>query len=368
MLRALVALFLLSIVACGQNEKTNDQGTTFLLPWAESADSKPTLQHVHITTLRNPANVEGPAARIFVKAGVRGHGFAGPAVQARWIKSGSLFVPSDVKSGQAVAVYAHYEKIWQMDVKLGIAQNLTWPRQVSLGTSASIDDTDNAYYSDDYDVMVILPYTADGTLMTLNRGVIGHEHFHGYFEKVFAGARENYYKKKNRTTSDRLVLVTDSPSKHISPEWTSNEHNSFLMSAFNEGLADFFAYVYTSQTNSMAKSVPFMKNSRQLDQGDASLLTADQWEFLMTKPEAVKNPKCERHCRKYILGTRFARQLYQMVQIQAQQKNVTPAVVRASMAAMIIQSLPRVAEKFSDAEMSGEKIEPQQLFNWLVQP
>ena len=367
MLRALVALFLLSIVACGQNEKTYDQGTTFLLPWSDS-DAELTLQHVHISTLRNPSIAEGPAARVFIGAGVNGQNFVGAPAKPRWIKSGSLFTPSDTKSGQAVTVYANFERIWQMDQKLGIANQLRWPRQISLGVPGFEDETDNAFYVAELDVSVVLPFSMDGSPMSLDRAILGHEHFHAHFEKAFNVPRESYYKKKGRTPSDSLILARGSPFEKVSSEWGPNEHNAFLMDALNEGLADFFAYVYSSNTFVMSRSLSSIKEKRQIDKGSAAILTSTQWEELMTKPEIYGNhPDCDRHCRKYALGTRYARMLYQLTVQTRMQSGVDAKSAREEIAVMIMKALPLAGEKFAEAEMNGRKVEPQQLFDWLVQ-
>lgn len=365
MLRAIVALFLLTIVACGQNEKTNDQGTTFLLPWSETANSEMSLKEIHISTLRNPSKVKGPAAEVYIEPGLTDSGFSGGVADARWIKAGSVYVPSDVKSGQAVTAYAQFEKIWKMDKKMGISHLLTWPRQVSIGLSGEIgmEFQNNASYMPTHDVTIIWEYTLSGHPVALNRGILGHEHFHAYFNQTFSKARDEVYKEKRTNPADADLLQFFRETNKVTGYFTTHASNVYLYRALNEGLADFFGYVYSNDPNSFASTFHGLEEGRRLDKDQAKVSSAEDWKKLMTDPSYLDLNGCSRRCRIYFLAPYFSRQFYKSAELQSQGRDIK--AVREAIASQIITALPILARQFAEAEIKGQLITPEMLSGWL---
>lgn len=367
LLRALVVAVFFSLVACGPNTKNNDQGTTFLLPWAVKATEELSVQPVHIRTLRDPSKVEGPAAKVYIEAGLTAEGINGEVARPRYIKSGSHYVPRDVKSGQALAIYAHYEKIQEIDRKLGIDHLLSWPRQVTLGSS-SFSATNNAMYLYGLDVTVVL-YFKQNTFgahvaekpLSLNRSILGHEHFHALFAHAFRDAMRIAYKARGHSEK---VFKAERSEKYNDPftDMDTETNNYFTMKAFDEGLADFFGYVYSGDPAEMSKSLSHLEY-RRLDQHGDKLWTQEQWKEAMNEPFGLEfDLACKRRCRMYAQGVRYARNLYK---ISTQEKNVVNA--REELAKRIIRALPKVAERFVLEDINSREITAQQMQAWLYE-
>lgn len=357
MLRALVVIVFLFVVSCG-SEKSNDQGTTFLLPWSETSTGELKFERVHIQTLRDPSRVEGPAAKVFVNAGLTWDGFSGRAVEPRWAKSGSLYIPRDVISGQALAVYAHFEKIFFLDQKLGITHLSGWPQQVSLRASSD-RRTNNAMYYPALDVTLVTAYTLNQHPLALNRFVLGHEHFHSMFIRAFENYRLSTFTKKG-TLPEKL----DEQFNKVKSELTTTEHNFFTLMALNEGLADFFGYVYSNDPAGFASALAVHKFNRRVDdlrEEYANLFNKEDWYKLMTQVSfGERDNFCHRACRAYDQGSRYARTLYKLI---SKEKNIVEA--RETLAQKILTALPKVAENFALAEIKNEKVDAEQILSWL---
>jgi len=360
LLRALVVIVFFLLVACG-SEKSNDQGSTFSLPWSETSTGQLKFENVQILTLRNPSRVEGPAAKVYVNAGLTMDGFNGEVAQPRWMKSGSVYVPRDVVSGQALAVYAHFEKIWFLDKKLGIEHLSKWPQSVSLRASSD-RRINNAMYYPQMDVTLVTAYTLNRHPIPLNRFILGHEHFHSLFVRAFAQYRLLAFIMKMA----KIPQVDEYTYYKIKSELTTEEHNYFMAFALNEGLADFFGYVYSNDPNGFDSSHGELRINRDLNdlkEESANLFSQEDWTKLMTQESYGRRSRhCTRGCRAYEQGSRFARTLYKLV---LQEKDVVTA--RETLARKILLSLPKVAERFAETEMKNEKVQSEQLLGWIYE-
>ena len=75
--------------------------------------------------------------------------------------------------------------------------------------------------------------------LKMNRGVLAHEFSHAIFDDIF---------------TDRDLTVYE----------TENEDNEYILSAINEGIADYYAFMVTGRSNDFALSLDFVDSTRTL--------------------------------------------------------------------------------------------------------
>lgn len=248
----LLALFLgITLAAC---EKDHQSGPiTYLLPWP-GQDGEYRMQEVELHTIRYADRLEGAAAKIYLKSGIKDGDFQGEVARPRLIKkSKRRYVAADYESAMAIAVYAHYERFMMWDKELGIDSDLSWPRKVgiemNMRTKTGDREHNNARYVAKWDVTLVAPTSVDGLPMALNGGVLAHEHFHAHFH-----ARAIRYLQENWSAG------SDLSGNEI------RDTNVYLIRSWNEGLADFWGYLYTRDPRFMVKTFVREYHVRQLDE------------------------------------------------------------------------------------------------------
>lgn len=286
------SLFLGICLSC--QKKDPDQGYTFLIPWPQ-ASGEYRLQEVRLVTLSSPFEMKGSAAEVYSELGFRGPGLEGHPARPRLTEVDGVYVPNDPQSALVVAVYAHFEFLQKMEVDLQLPTRMSWPRQVSVGMpmvkSNGQREFNNARYFMDEDIVAVSPYNGEGLPLALNAGILAHEHFHAIFERLFMPAFE---------------------SVEVAAE--SSQRRQLIVRAWNEGLADFYAFVYTQNPDYMGDSVsPEVRQGRRLDRDVVSLLTPQQFQSDVER--FADDDQCPQgFCLAYGEGNKLARLLYEIWQ------------------------------------------------------
>jgi hypothetical protein len=236
---------MLLLVGC-TGAKTLSCGDKALLLWPDVATQAYRFQTVEFSTLSSLYNLKGPAAEVYYEAGLDDSGFQGPVAQPHLTGAGGVCVPEDVASSLVLSAYAQFERLFQFEEKLGTAAQLSWPRKVGVDIHLIGDEEaihNNAHYYGVPDVMVVAPYTRGHLPMALNVGVVAHEHFHAHFQHEVL-ARVNA----------QLPMTID--AMQSSNPQSNGSVNGFTLRGWNEGVADFFAAVYTRRPDFLSVSVP----------------------------------------------------------------------------------------------------------------
>lgn len=212
-------------------------GNRFLLPWLNS-DGSYSLQEIEITSLNSPFSVSGPVARVYANAPFGHNGFLGEPARTELSFANGIFVPTNVLSSLALSVYAHFERLWELDRTLEAGDFLPWPRQAGIDVPISNKEGglefDNAQYYSHYDLTVVLPYKIGGLPMAANGGIIAHEHFHAHFNHLVLRPLQIEY------------------WEDLEQEQEFNRH--VVIRGWNEGLADYYAFIYTKDPHFMSES------------------------------------------------------------------------------------------------------------------
>lgn len=328
----LLGILPFALSACG--EAMSRCGATALTLWPRSSGQYQ-LQEVRARSLNSLAVLEGPAARVSYEGRMTNEGFAGPAAQPELTNADGLCVPQNAASSAAVSVFLQFERLQAFDRDLGVANLLSWPRQVGVDTrvsTASGQGKNNAHYDATGDMIVILPYemsdapASQRVPTAMNHGIVAHEHFHAYFQKwVLNPFNEQWRGKRAGPLEDMLSADVES----------FVGINSLVLRAWNEGLADFYAGIYTGDPRFIEKSLPRVAVGRVLTAEVQELWTAAS---LKAKLDEVRTAKrMERYV--YEQGALFARLLYQLAKLEGE------ARARRERLGAIIRRLPDIQKR-----------------------
>lgn len=326
------------IAGCA-NSSSDKCGGRFLLLWPNGTGQH-SFQEIKIDTMKSPYETKGSIARVYFEGGLAGRGYEGPVARPRLTQSGDVCVPMDVESSFAVSAYAQMEALHAFDVKNGIDQGITWPRNV--GVEIRVRTTDggthnNAHYFPKDDAIAIIPYSYDGLPMALNHGVMAHEHFHAHFQArvvnhVNAALASQF--AMDRLFYPRFNLKPMADDYDRIDLNTTNGLNNFVLRGWNEGLADFYAYVFTDQSNFFNDSRPDLFSLRDLAGEPQAMLSG--FHFHQTVQRTSTDQSHQVAALSYQQGTLLARLLFQLSELGPESKEL--------ILQRVIQKLPRLAE------------------------
>lgn len=321
----------LILIAC---QKDHQRGPiTYLLPWPDQ-QGEYHLREVVLHTIRYADELQGEAATIYVKAGLKDGKFQGEVARPRLIKkSARKYLAADYESAVAIAVYAHFERFLEWDRRLGIASDLVWPRQVgvemNMRTETGDREHNNARYAGKYDITLVSPSMVDGLPLGLNGGILAHEHFHAHFQARVIRPLQNAWPGAARDKEGE----------------ETRDNNVYLVRAWNEGLADYWGYLYSQDPRFMTKTFVGNSNVRQLDEGASRL--PDLVEFRERMAGKLRGECQKPSCQVYRVGTRVARTMKQLTDSARKAAGPTEPSALDDMAKRLISALPKLATRLA---------------------
>lgn len=303
---------LLSLFLIGCANSTNKCGDKVLLVWPDAAGAYG-FQEVHIETLSSPYEVKGPAAEVYYEPSFTSAGFEGRVAQPQLTNSDGVCVPTDTGSAFSLAAYAVMERLQKFENQIGTASQVSWPRKIGVDfhmQGKSIDTENNAHYFGDPDVMAVVPYTRSDLPIALNHGIMAHEHFHAHFHRHVIMPLNI---SMPTVQSGQIFPPVEFEFK-VTPESTSAlTVNNAILRAWNEGLADFFAGIFTGRANFFTDSLPGAARTRSLDLPLSRLATAGDFEA-SANDLAAHGLSLEEGLTPYAYGqgARIARLMYRL--------------------------------------------------------
>jgi hypothetical protein len=304
-------------VSCGK-KKISGSGK-ILLPWP-NAQGQYELTVVEVNTLKEPSSLTGDAAKILLDPRVSSDGLRGDRPSAHFVETNEgVLIPTDFISAQLGGVYAHAEKLWNLERAMGFEGLLEHPRKFGLKMRVTNDmnspaSLNNALYSAEHDAIIVMPYDPSNNPddkqlpLGLNGGILAHEHFHALFNAFLA---------PYLTSLDMKVGLSCNfaqPSGAVTPDSIAHGkkldiNNDIIIRGFNEGLADFWGWIYTGDDDFIAHSLPKLRESRSLrsDKLEVKIFSKDDFMSII-KETSEKHPK-SLDALPYELGTLIAREL-----------------------------------------------------------
>jgi hypothetical protein len=267
-LSALISIPLLVAALVGCKAAKTEGETRYLVLWPDATGTY-RLQEITLTTLPSAYELKGEAAEIYFESALREDGFKGPVAKPHLTKAGDVYIPQDIESSLAITAYAHFEKLYLYDRAMGFADRLSWPRKVGVQIHMSEDAAsthNNAHYFSGSDSIALLPFSLDaGVPMGINLGVTAHEHFHAHFQKRLMDPL-------NKLLADKGL--NQNADKFGGLDFTESvSRNNVVLRGWNEGLADFYASVYSGFPDFFRVSIPSVDNERNLDGKLAPFMT-----------------------------------------------------------------------------------------------
>lgn len=375
---------ILVVVGCSpQPDNASEPGAVKVLLPLNNSQGKYSLDFFELKAIQDIKTLTGKFVRFFFSPNIINNKLNGSSPRARFIRTGDgNYIPSDTMSQQLAAVYAHMQRLAALDEELGVAEINRWPRDVGVAVNVNGGKTNNAFYDGKTDSMLFVPYTFNELNIALNGGIIAHEHFHSLFYKMVT--QDEGAQIHDRARFLKMIHVGDeSDHKAITPiveqkVLTKSEVIKFYHFVFfrglNEGLADFWGWMYTGDPDFIAQSLPKEKKQRSLKVKHNSLaqlifsknqITRDLYNCYSNSEDHAKALKVTpaeafNLCitgRAYVLGTQIARMVKAYTDVYSTTRNIDPIKARKDVAKLIIKVLPEIEkeqklnDKFYDSSL-----------------
>jgi hypothetical protein len=211
------------------------------------------LEPVQLNEIKVLKEMRGNYAEFFYSPGAKEGSLFGNAPRARYSKSEQgFYIPLDVISSQMATIYYHLQNLIQLNESIDLQSITRKPFQVGLEVRKADQEKsyekNNAFYDGYSDSMLFLPMSNTELSLSLNAGVIAHEFFHSIFYKKVLGKIK--------------ISKQDSEKKDIAG---ADLFNLTYVRGLNEGLADFWGWLYTKDQNFMRYSFAGSNEGRSLN-------------------------------------------------------------------------------------------------------
>lgn len=340
------------------------------------------LQEVVLSGITSLYEFSGRYANFYISPAVAESKIYGHRPKARFLKSGELYVPADELSLQVAVIYAHLQRFAALDTELGAGEVNQWPRDVGIAVrylKGNKYEINNAFYDGSTDAILVVPYVQDNLPIAVNGGILAHEHFHSLYYKI---VEKNLVKEalplhgleiKEEVLAKKPAEKISPPRKKPLPENSEGfieDYHTLFSRGINEGLADFWAWIYTGDPDFLQYSLPTEKASRSLD------LSADKEEAFKFPNAAVWkmrvlnrfNPNLEDKCRfdnvAYCLGTDYARTLKRFTKVVETSRGLDSQAARKVVGSAVIKALPLLRDALL-ALKKTEYFEPTSFFTMV---
>ena len=331
------------LVACAPREEKAP--TLYRLPWLDASGNY-TSQDIELKTFHEPDRFRGSVAEVVVDPHMTASSIEADEPIGRWVRDGSLMRPADFVTQQAATLYAHLEKLSEIDAATGVLAKMKGVSKVGLlvRISESISSPmilNNAVYDGRLDALLVVPYSGDLLPISQNAGIIGHEHFHRVFQSIVLspirevarnggiplenelpcmnGVFDKTAEKPAEKMAEKISEPREYPAESVSEIVPIKILNETLLRGVNEGFADFWGWAYSRDENFVARSLGQREDAaRRLDKVSAllpqkagfrnSLITVNRQGLPVIKGEGG------RIAAAYRVGTEYARVLRGVVE------------------------------------------------------
>jgi hypothetical protein len=303
------------LTACGLGFDAKNGANLVRLPWPQ-ADGTYRPQNVPLLSLGFPGELSSPRAKVYFRTGAGADGFRGHTVRPRVARYKNVWRPLDTDSLMSLAAFAVMERLYDFDDRFGMLERLKWPRvigvEIPVRTSMGAI-INNALYDADKDVIAVAPYHAARVPVSVNHGIMAHEHFHAHF--AAAWRKIGGLKPVARGERPPLQVV-----------------NRAVIAGWNEGLADYYAFVFTGNADYLRGSLPDIDAFERELSGEIRPMYS--WENMNELLHCAATCKSSRDdiSYSYHIGTAMARFLYRW--------GISARIAHDDILALVHQRLP----------------------------
>ncbi|MEY4616146.1 MAG: hypothetical protein RJB66_1106 [Pseudomonadota bacterium] len=382
---ALLFFVVFSSIGCTPAKKTSISHQIWL-PWM-GANGAYSVQKIQLDTVTSWAPLNGGAAQLrshVLRIDENTLSSQDILLEYSQDKSGAI-IPLTRFSTEVASIYAHLEKMQKLDKELSlpdsdVARKVYVKFIEDLGGGQIM--TNNAFYDAAVDSFFVVPYRRKGLPLSVNGAVLAHEHFHSIFARLLLLPllKNSEAKKKNILNLNEFTphLFDFSRSVFnvfsISPPFNRQnskieDHsknievlevfktrflNRTILRGLNEGLADVWGWMYSSDpcfmTLSFDKSIGDERCLKS-DQGSPSFFTVED----LGKKYSPWLDKAgqERQAVKYgyELGSSLARMVYVRLEERGELNDL---LARRQWAKRIVEVLPTFLPHFIKVYVEDE--------------
>ncbi len=367
----LIFLFLisLSILSISCTKPPIEGPSKILIPWP-TENGTYSLQVVEVKTLKDSVSVSGDAAQLFMEPTLGDDGLHGNSPSAHFTKTNEgVLIPTDFLTSQFAGIYAHAEKLWDLDQEVGVDTLLKYPQKYGVKSRVYKEGSyeyikNNAMYVARGDSTLIMPYEGDASTpynqlpLPLNGGVLAHEHFHALFNAIMGQVIQTPKEVLDKgggflecaafdSLDDNKKKTSDKPLIKIGKLSKVLLHNTLVMRGINEGLADVWGWIYSGDDKFILHSLPDVGTTRALDvKGDDDFMSTQEFS---EKANLFSDQGKTR--LSYTLGTqvaRMARQQGRKLLNSGDSSGNLNREERLEFAKLILSAMPELKKLFAD--------------------
>jgi hypothetical protein len=359
---------LIVLASCNQEPDTrNATGNVQVrIPFPDEGGGY-SLKVIGLSGITSLYEFAGKYANFYVSPAVdRSNRIHGTRPKGHFLKTAkNIYVPLDTEISQQMAViYAHLERLSLLDNELGVGDLQQGPRDVGLMVRYSSPGkggltTNNAYYNPETDSILLVPYTESELPIAVNGGILAHEHFHSLYYKLVG---RKIGQKAQGHGQELLAQVQGAKVTRTTLEGLRDESlslaertNLFSYLGMNEGLADFWAWVYTGDPDFLASSVSSESARRSMKMEEAAVK-----ELAFSPVRRWRNVVGElggERCSIYCLGTEYAKALKAYSNVVETTRGISSVQARRLVAKAIVTALPSLAVSLKELK-KDEYFEP----------
>lgn len=355
-----------TLAACApMSDSVDASGSVRVMAPVNGSNGDYSLALLELSGISNLATMTGKFVRFFMSPRVTNNRLDGISPRTRFVKnSQGVFVPADEITSQMAVIYAHMQKLAALDEELGAGGVNKWPRDIGVAVRVRGGIQNNAFYDGKTDSMLFVPYTRSELPISVNAGILAHEHFHSLFYKIVLGdsTAEVHAHDFHRIIGEDFEdpargVVFGDPEVSISEKDLNYFYHMAVTRGLNEGLADFWGWMYTGDPDFIARSLKAESGGRSLKVSEEAAARTLINEIAIKRSLKIlystgdKNRFLEDVNRyAYSLGTQFSRTLKRFTDIYANAKNVESLQARKDIAKVVIKILPLLREELANAE------------------
>lgn len=370
--RIIAAIFCASFLAACAPESDSVSASDSVRVLTPVYDSKAgySLGFMELSGINDITTLAGKFARFIFSPKVIDNKLRGEAPKTRFLKnSQGAYIPANEMTQQLVAIYGHIQNFAKLDKELGIAGLNKYPRDVGVAARLKGGGANNAFYDGKTDSMLFVPYTSEGLPIAVNGGILAHEHFHSIFYKMVINSHASQVHDRQdflnvaavdeRAVGDRLGFPTNKNTDDLSESETHMFYHVALVRGMNEGLADFWGWMYTGDVDFIAHSLPSEKAVRTLEtNGDLADLVLPNESQIKRSIRLSYSYGGKKYFSDlvnrsaYAIGTSFARFMKAYTDAYATSRKIESAQARKDVAKLVLKVLSQVKTSFDKLNTS----------------
>ncbi len=299
------------------------------------------LEVVTIKNITTMKDVSGSYVKFYYTPGSAKDGLTGMSPQSHFIRTNDdVYVPADTITQQMASLYYHIQSLNDFNAEISPELKQIVPFQIGLQTQVpnkTFVGLNNAFFDGDSNALLFVPYTLENIPISVNSGIIAHEFFHSiFFKKVLKSF-----------TAKQTSLVENSTDKAAATKVMLL--NQTYIRGLNEGLADFWGWLYTNNYDYISISLPKFGGDRKLTLDESFIgraETASDIEDQVNEAQQLsKNPTEYLSSYIYHIGTPHARFLKSLTDKMNAENKLVVIAPKLAMGRAIYSYLKLLSEK-----------------------